>query len=150
MSESCRWLCYRIWQKSSDYLSPTRDRKILLLLLYYYHMEYIWMIIGDREGLYIGFGLGQALSEASVAFVPSESIEDRPLLRMVVRSQTYYPEHILAYGSGKTCYSLIMGSGSFWTGFQGWVLGEDLSTILRPGLRCWGLEAQVWTGTQTP
>ena len=57
------------------------------------------------------------LSEASVAFVPPESIEDRPLLWMVVMSQTYYPEHILAYGSRKTCYSLVMGFGSFWTGF---------------------------------
>ena len=57
------------------------------------------------------------LREAPVAFVPPESIEDRPLLWMVVRSQTYYPEHILAYGSGKTCYSLVMGSGSFWIDF---------------------------------
>ena len=48
-------------------------------------------------------------------FFLSMSIEDRPLLWMVVRSQTYYPEHILAYGSGKARYALIMGSGSFWT-----------------------------------
>ena len=54
-------------------------------------------------------------SEARIAFVPPMSIEDRPLLWMVVRSQTYYPEHILAYGSGKTYYVLVMGSGSFWT-----------------------------------
>ena len=56
-------------------------------------------------------------SEARIALVMSVSIEDRPLLWMVVRSQTHYPEHILAYGSGKTCYSLVMGSGSFRTGF---------------------------------
>ena len=86
-------------------------------------------------------------SEAPVAFVPPESIEDRLLLWMVVRSQTYYPKHILAYGSGKTCYSLVMGFGSFWTGFKRWVLGGGLSTILRLGLRCWGLGVQVWTGT---
>ena len=41
------------------------------------------------------------------------SIKDRLLLWMVVRSQTYYPEHILAYGSGKARYALVMGSGSF-------------------------------------
>ena len=41
------------------------------------------------------------------------SIDDRPLLWMVVRSQTYYPKHILAYGSGKTHYALVVGSGSF-------------------------------------
>ena len=50
-------------------------------------------------------------------FSLSVSIEDRLLLWMVVRSQTYYPEHILAYGSGKTCHSLVMGSGSFQTEF---------------------------------
>jgi hypothetical protein len=42
-------------------------------------------------------------------------IEDCPLLWMVVRSQIYYPEHILAYGSGKARYSLVIGFGSFWT-----------------------------------
>ena len=55
--------------------------------------------------------------EALVALVPPVSIEDRPLLWMVVRSQTYYPKHILAYGSENTCYSLVMGSDSLWTGF---------------------------------
>ena len=43
------------------------------------------------------------------------SIKDRPLLWMIVRSQTYYAEHILAYGSGKAHYALVVGSGSFWT-----------------------------------
>ena len=61
----------------------------------------------------LNLDLDRQSSEALVAFVPPESIEDRPLLWMVVRSQTYYPMHKLAYGSGKTCYSLIMGSGSF-------------------------------------
>ena len=57
--------------------------------------------------------LARQPSEALVAFVPHVSIEDRPLMWMVVRSQTYYPKHILAYGSGKTCYSLVLGFGSF-------------------------------------
>ena len=48
-------------------------------------------------------------------FSLSVSIEDPPLLWMVVRSQTYYPEHIHAYGRGKARYALIVGSGSFWT-----------------------------------
>ena len=55
------------------------------------------------------------LSEARIALVPPMSIEDRPMLWMVVRSQTYYPKHILAYGSGKAHYALVMGSGSFQT-----------------------------------
>ena len=48
-------------------------------------------------------------------FSLSVSIEDRPLLWMVVMSQIYYPEHILAYGSGKACCFLVVGSGSFLT-----------------------------------
>ena len=63
--------------------------------------------------------LDRQSSEALVVFVPPVSIEDRLLLWMVVRSQTYYLEHILAYGSEKTCYSLVMGSGSFRTDFRG-------------------------------
>ena len=43
------------------------------------------------------------------------SIKDRPLLWMVVKSQTYYPKHIHAYGSGKARYALVVGSGSFRT-----------------------------------
>ena len=54
-------------------------------------------------------------SEAQITLVPLVSIEDHPLLWMVVRSQTYYPEHIPAYGSGKARYALIVGSGSFQT-----------------------------------
>ena len=56
------------------------------------------------------------LSKAPVVFVPPESIEDRPLLWVVVRSQTYYPEHILAYGTERLV-TLVMGSGSFRSGF---------------------------------
>ena len=40
-------------------------------------------------------------------------IKDHLLLWMVVRSHTYCPEHILAYGSGKARYALVVGSGSF-------------------------------------
>ena len=43
------------------------------------------------------------------------SIKDRLLLWMVVRSQTYYPEHILAYRSDKAHYALVVGSSSFRT-----------------------------------
>ena len=41
------------------------------------------------------------------------SIKDHPLLWMVVRSQTYYTKHILAYGSGKARCTLVVGFGSF-------------------------------------
>ena len=63
----------------------------------------------------LDLNLVRQLSEAPVAFVPPMSIEDRPLLWMVVRSQTYYPEHIPAYLSGNARYALVVGSGSFRT-----------------------------------
>ena len=53
------------------------------------------------------------LSEARIAVVSPVLIEDRLLLWMVVRSQTYYPEHILAYESEKAHCALVVGSGSF-------------------------------------
>ena len=54
-------------------------------------------------------------SEARIALVPPVSVKDRPLHWILVRSQIYYPEHILAYGSEKTRCSLVVGSGSFQT-----------------------------------
>ena len=80
-------------------------------------------------------------SEALVALVPPMPIGDHPLLWMVVRSHTYYPKHILAYGSGKTCCALIMSSGSFRTDWLEVGKGGGLSTILRLGLKCgaWSL-----------
>ena len=59
--------------------------------------------------------LDRHLSEAWIALVPPMSIEDCSLLWMIVGSQTYYPEHILAYRSGKAHYTLVVGSDSFWT-----------------------------------
>ena len=73
------------------------------------------METGRDHTLGLDLDLVRQPSEALVAFVPPVSIEDHPLLWMVVRSQTYYPEHILAYRSGKARCSLVMGSDSFWT-----------------------------------
>jgi hypothetical protein len=92
-------------------------------------------------------------SGALVAFVPPVSIKDRSLHWTLVKSQIYCLEHILVYGSGNTCFSLIMGFGSFWTGFLGWlyVLGwGGLSTILRLGLQCWGLKSKLGRGPGPP
>ena len=74
------------------------------------------------------------------------SIKDRPLLWMVVRLHTYYPEHILTYVSGKARYALVMGSGSFLDRLIGDGKGGGLSTILRPGLKCGGLESKFGRG----
>ena len=57
-------------------------------------------------------------SEARIALVPLVSIEDRPVHWILVRSQTYYSEHILAYGNGKARCSLVVGSGSFLTDWR--------------------------------
>ena len=58
-----------------------------------------------------------AANEAQLDYTVSMfiSIKDRPLLWTVVRSQTYYPEHILSYVSGKARYALVVGFGSFRT-----------------------------------
>ena len=73
------------------------------------------METGRDYALDLDLDLVRQPSEAPVVFVPPISIEDRPLMWMVVRSQTYYPEHILAYWSGKARYTLVMGFGSFRT-----------------------------------
>ena len=71
------------------------------------------------KGYGMGYGGCDELCPAAMGFSLvtlfslSVSIEDRSLLWMVVRSQTYYTEHILAYGSGRARYALIVGSGSF-------------------------------------
>jgi hypothetical protein len=59
-----------------------------------------------------------------------------------VKSQTYYPEHILAYRRGKAYCSLVMGSGSFWSDWLEAGIGGGLSTTLRLGLKCGSLESK--------
>ena len=69
----------------------------------------VWVLVGVTG--YVPRPMGLSLD---TLFSLSMLIKDRPLLWMVVRSQTCYPEHILAYGSGKAHYALVVGSGSFW------------------------------------
>ena len=68
----------------------------------------VWILVGVTGCVLRPMGL--SLATLFSLFV---SIKDRLLLWMVVRSHTYYPEHILAYGSEKARYALVMGSGSF-------------------------------------
>jgi hypothetical protein len=79
------------------------------------------MVGTGRNCVWVDFVLVGQQSRALVAFVPPVSIGDRPLLWIVVRSQTYYSKHICLW-SGKTCYSLVMGSGSFWTDCYRWII----------------------------
>ena len=73
-------------------------------------MDMAWDIGGCNKLCPMAMGLSLV-----TLFSLSVSIEDRLLLWMVVRSQTYYLEHILAYGGGKACCALVVGSGSFRT-----------------------------------
>ena len=73
-------------------------------------MDMVWILV-DVIGC-VSRPTGLSLVTLFSLFV---SIKDRPLLWMVVRSQTYYSEHILAYESGKPRYALVVGSGSFRT-----------------------------------
>ena len=104
------------------------------------------MIIEEQAEWYLDLDLVRHSSEARIALVLSVSIEDRPMLSMVVRSQTYYPEHIRAYGSEKARYTLVVGSGSFRTDSLEAGKGGGLSTILRPGLKCGDLESNFGRG----
>jgi hypothetical protein len=77
------------------------------------------MVTGQKFDMDIG-GCNKLCPAATglslvVLFSLSMSIEECPLLWMVVRSQIYYPEHILDYGSRKARYSLVVGFGSFRT-----------------------------------
>ena len=88
---------------------------------YYFHNK------NDEEKMETGQGHGMVIGGCNelcpvamglslvTLFSLSVSIEDCPLLWMVVRSQTYYPEHILSYESGKAHCTLVVGYGSFWT-----------------------------------
>ena len=74
-------------------------------------MDMVWVFVGVTGCVPRPTGLSLI-----TLFLLFMSIKDRPLLWMVVRSQTYYyPEHILAYGSKKARYALVVGSDSFWT-----------------------------------
>ena len=70
----------------------------------------VWVLVGVRGC--VPWPTGHSLV---TLFSLSMSVKDRPLHWILVRSQTYYPEHILAYGCGKARCSLVVGFGSFRT-----------------------------------
>ena len=73
-------------------------------------------------------------SEARIVFVPPVSVKDRPLHWVLGRSQTYYPEHILIYGSRKGSLLSCRGFWLFLDRLIGGGDGRGLSTTLSPGL----------------
>ena len=68
----------------------------------------VWVLVGVTGCVPRLMGLSLV-----TLFSLSVLIKDRPLLWMVLRSQTYYPKHILAYRSGKARCALIVGFESF-------------------------------------
>ena len=83
---------------------------------------------------------------ARIALIPPVTVKDRSLHWILVRSQTYYPEHILVYGSRE---GLLLSCHGFWLFLDRLIRGEDgggLSTALSPGLRSGGLESMFGRG----
>ena len=78
-------------------------------------------------------------SEARVAFVPPMSIKDRSLHWILVRSQSYYPEHILVYESKEGSLLSCHGFRLFPDRLIGGGDGGGLSTALSPrsGVGAW-------------
>ena len=101
----------------------------------------VWVLVGVR-------GCVPRLTGHSLVtlFSMSVSVKDRPLLRILVRSQTYYPEHILVYGSREGSLLSYRGFQLFLDQLIGGEDGGGLSTTLSPGLRCGGLESKFGRG----
>ena len=59
----------------------------------------------------------------------SVSVKDRPLHKMLGKSQNYYPEHILAYGCLEDLLLSCRRSGSFQTDCQGFILVEEVLAL---------------------
>ena len=79
--------------------------------------------------------------KARIALVPPVSVKDRPLHWILVRSQTYYPKHILVYGSRE---GSLLSCRGFWLLLDRLIGGGDgggLSATLSLGLRngAWSL-----------
>ena len=85
-------------------------------------------------------------SEVRIALVPPMLVKDHSLYWILVRSQTYYPEHILIYGSREDSLLSCRGFWLFPNKLIGGGDGGGLSTTLSPGLRCGGLESKFGRG----
>ena len=101
----------------------------------------IWVLVGVRDC--VPRPTGHSLV---ILFSLSVSVKDQPLHWILVRSQTYYPEHILIYGSREGSLLSCRGFQLFLDRLIGGGVGGGLSTTLSPGLRCGGLESKFGQG----
>ena len=76
----------------------------------------------------------------------SVSVKDWLLHWVLGRSQTYYPEHILVYGSREGLLLSCRGFRLFLDQLIASENGGGLSTTPSPGLRCGGLESKFGLG----
>ena len=66
----------------------------------------VWVLMGVRGCVAVDTGHGLV-----TLFSLSVSVKDRPLHWVLGKSQTYYPEHILVYGSRE---GLLLSCHGFW------------------------------------
>ena len=101
----------------------------------------VWVLVGVR-----GCVLWPTGHSLFTLFSLSMSVKDRPLHWILVRSQTYYPEHILVYGSREGSLLSYHGFYLFLDRLIGGWDGRGLSTTLSLGLRSGGLESKFGRG----
>ena len=147
MRRSCRLLCYRT-PVEVEWLPITREIQKIYYCCYYITITWnIYMndkLETGRNGN-LDLDLVQHSSEARITLVPPVSVKDQPLHWILVRSQTYYPEHILVYGRREGSLLSCHGFRLFPDRLIGGGGGRGPYTALSPGLG-----VQVQTGTQTP
>ena len=101
----------------------------------------VWVLVGVR-----GCVLRPTGHSLVTLFSLSVSVKDPPLHWVLGKSQTYYPEHILVYGSREGSLLCCRGFWLFLDQLIGDGDGGGLSTTLSLGLRCGGLESKFGQG----
>ena len=130
--------------------SSVSNLPLLTIDDYYYHpydkmvkrkqrpgRHVVWVLVGVRGC--VPRPTGHSLV---TLFSLSVSVKDQPLHQILVRSQTYYPEHILVYGSREGSLFSCRGFRLFSDRLIGVGDGGGLSTTLSSGLRSGGLESK--------
>ena len=103
--------------------------------------DMVWVLVGVRGC--VPRPTGHSLV---TLFFLSVSVKDWPLHWILVRSQTYYPEHIFVYGSREGSLLSCRGFRLFPDRLIGGGDGGGLSTTLSLRLRCGGLESKFGRG----
>ena len=101
----------------------------------------VWVLVGVRGC--VPRPMEHSLVTLFSLFV---SVKDQPLHWVLVKSQTYYPEHILVYGSRESSLLSCHGFRLFPDRLIGGGDGGGLSTALSPRLRSGGLESKFGRG----